>query len=387
MDRKGKKYKTGGNSNIRSPGTKAKDTRLALRQAATREFTSNPSEYIKTHLSSLLDSHHGENHEIVQLYISFFQNFNEEEFKEKIGNDEAVKQSKIDLLEAVETQLNDSHKIELLKSLRKSRYLDDLNLSEILNAINLDDKNLVLRIIFEDGLSALSDDEKSNLLDIIQGCFEEELTEKNRQALGIAREYIATSQLETQLKALEITLPHMDDLEKGELCAFLLGRFSDHITSDEKLGVIKLIGLVSESGFVVDEHFTAKDDVIALLLVDLTTQAFNKLSKEKSSAGRQVSNDYLRGLIEESGFEIGQQTIFKSLQAKSLKEIMEYFNGGLDRSFADKFKDFFKAIMNFFLKLAGKEQYSYSAAKECSTFAEMIAAKQEQSHELATASL
>ena len=73
---------------------------------------------------------------------------------------------------------------------------------------------------------------------------------------------------------------------------------------------------------------------------------------------------------------LSQQTIFKSLQAKSLKEILEYFNGGLDKSFADQFKDFLKAVLNFFLKLAGREQYSYSASKERSTFAELIASKQ-----------
>lgn len=352
------------------------------REAAELLFKQDPLSFIDKTLEGSLQilsssqSPERVKKDVIELYTNIFQTFNEEGFITKIGDDTAVKQLKIDLLKAVETQLDDGHKTELLKSLRESGYLDDLNLSEILNALYIDDKNLVLGIIPKDGLGAFSDDEKSNLLDIIQGCFEEGLTEKNEKALWAARQYIETSQLEIQLKALEITLPHMGEEEKAQLCEFLLRSFSDDITSDKKLGIIKLIGLVSESGFVVDEHFTAKNDVIELLLVDLTTQAFNKLSKEKSSAGRQVSNDDLRRLIRESGFDIGQQTIFKSLQAKSLKEIMEYFNGGLDRSFADKFKDFFKAIMNFFFNLVGKEQYSYSAAKECSTFAELIASRQ-----------
>jgi hypothetical protein len=340
------------------------------RETAASLFKANPQEFINKNLEGTLKSLKG-NEQIIGFYSDFFQNFNEEEFKEKIGNDEAVKQSKIDLLEAVETQLDDGHKIELLKSLRESRYLDDLNLSEILNAINLDDKNLVLESILEDGLGGFSDEEKSNLLDIIQICFEEELSEKNEKALWAARRYIETPQLETQIKALKITIPYMGEAEKAQLCAFLLEGFADDKTTDEKLGIVKLVGLVSKSGFSVDAHFTAKDDVIALLLVDLTTQAFNK----KLSPESQKSHDGIKDLISANSFDISQQTIFKSLQEKSLKEILEYFNGGLDKSFADQFKDFLKAVLNFFLKLAGREQYSYSASKECSTFAELIASK------------
>ncbi len=349
-----------------------KTTREGFRTLAAQAFANNPTKYIREQLSELLKSHSKENEEIIAFYSAIFQNFNDEEFKEKIGDDAAVKQSKIDLLKAV-TDLDDEHKIALLKSLKESGYLDDLKPSEMLNAIDLYDKNLVFESIFEGGLGGLSDEEKSNLLDIIQICFEEELNEKNEKALDAAKQYISTSQLETQIKCLKITIPHMGEEEKTQLCKFLLEVFADDKTTDEKLGIVKLVGLVSKSGFSVDENFAAiKDDVIALLLVDLTTQAFNK----KLSPESQKSHDDIKDLISSNGFDISQQTIFKSLQAKSLKEILEYFNGGLDKSFADQFKDFLKAVLNFFLKLAGREQYLYSASKECSNFAELIASKQ-----------
>ncbi len=197
------------------------------------------------------------------------------------------------------TDLDDEHKIALLKSLKESGYLDDLKPSEMLNAIDLYDKNLVFESIFEGGLGGLSDEEKSNLLDIIQICFEEELNEKNEKALHAAKQYISTSQLETQIKCLKITIPHMGEEEKTQLCKFLLEGFADDKTTDEKLGIVKLVGLVSKSGFSVDAHFTAKDDVIALLLVDLTTQAFNK----KLSPESQKSHDDIKDLISSNGFE------------------------------------------------------------------------------------
>ncbi len=68
-----------------------KTTREGFRTLAAQAFANNPTKYIREQLSELLKSHSKENEEIIEFYSTIFQNFNDEEFKGKIGDDAAVK--------------------------------------------------------------------------------------------------------------------------------------------------------------------------------------------------------------------------------------------------------------------------------------------------------
>lgn len=319
-----------------------------LRRSGAREFAANPNKYIREHLSGLLKSHSKESEEIIAFYSTIFPNFNDEEFKGKIGDDAAVKQSKIDLLQAV-AELDDEHKIELLKFLQEGGLLNDLNIVDIVNAMDLDDPKLVLGLMFEDKTFAeYSEEEREGLIPII-------LT----------------------------ALSSMSDEDRGGFYESLKQDFegSDHDLS-AKLSLLTLIQSMHENRLSFDEKFAEiKDDIAELFLINLTTQAFNS----KLSADKQKTIQEIEGLLtssdETTGFDIKSQQIFKSLQAKSFKEIMEYFKNGLDKNLMDQFKDFIKEILNFFLKLAGREQYNYSASKECTNFAEMISKSQKSQSE------